>query len=198
MFTGIIENKTKVISTSENLGIKKVEFEKTFELVITNGSSVSIDGVCSTVTDFSTTAFSVDYMPETLSKTTMKNIVAGNMVNIERSLKAGDPIDGHFVYGHVDCVGIIDKVKNEGGSKVFSISISKEFHKYVAYKGSVALNGVSLTISNITKRGFEVSLIPYTLEHTTFGDRKVGDMVNVETDIIARYLERIQNVKVKD
>lgn len=190
MFTGIISKKTNVLGTADKLGIKKVSMERD-PLPMMLGQSISINGVCSTVMEITESSFSVEYMPETLKKTTMQNVVAGLLVNLERSLKAGDPIDGHFVYGHIDCVGFIDRIKKDGDSKVLSISIPKEFHKYVAYKGSVTIEGVSLTISVVTKTGFEVSLIPYTLEHTTLGEKKTGDMVNIETDILSRYLEKL-------
>ena len=194
MFAGIVSKKSKIAGTSEKLGIKRVSIEKGSE-VLSKGQSVSINGICSTVVEVTDKSFSVEYMPETLKKTTAGNLVSGEFVNFETSVKAGDPIDGHFVNGHIDCIGCIEKSKVEGESKVLSISIPKEFHKYIAYKGSVAIEGVSLTISQVTKTGFEVSLIPYTLENTTLGEKKASDMLNIETDIIARYLERIQAAK---
>lgn len=193
MFTGIIKSKSKVLSTSDRLGIKKVSIEKKDTDIFSLGASISVSGVCSTVVETSESSFSVEYMPETLSKTTMKNIVAETVVNIEESLRAGDPIDGHFVYGHVDAIGIIEKIKHDGESKVYSISLLKDIQKYIVYKGSVAIDGVSLTISAVAKNNFEVSLIPYTLEHTTLGEKKVGDIVNIETDILARYVQKTKD-----
>ncbi len=195
MFTGIIKNKSKVISTSDRLGIKKISVEKGLSKDIKLGASIALNGVCSTVVEILPDSFSVEYMPETLKKTTMKNIVAGSTVNVEESLGAGDKIDGHFVYGHIDSIGVIDKIRSDGESKVFSISLSKDIQKYVAYKGSVAIDGVSLTISSVNKLNFEVSVIPFTLDWTSFGERKAGDIVNIETDILSRYLERVCNNK---
>lgn len=189
MFTGIIKEKSRVVATGEKLSIKRVAFETLKEPVLL-GESISINGVCSTVAEITEQGFIVEYMPETLSKTTMKNTVSGDIVNIERSLKVGDALDGHFVYGHVDTVEVISKIKKDGYSKVFEISLSKDIASFIAPKGSVTLDGVSLTISKVNKQTFEVSLIPFTLEHTILGDKKVGDLLNIEVDILARYILR--------
>lgn len=195
MFTGIIQAKGKVVSDISSLGIKKLTIEALCDWTFREGESVSIDGICSTVISSNSNQFTVQYMPETLKKTTASNFCAESVLNLEKSLKTGDSIDGHFVYGHIDATSIVTKIKKDGESKVISFSFSKEIEKYLAYKGSVTINGVSLTISAISKRDFEVSLIPYTLNNTNLGSLKVGDMVNIETDILARYSERILNNK---
>lgn len=195
MFTGIITKKSKILGTTDRLGTRKVLIENNLGDNVKLGASISINGVCSTVVESNPESFAVEYMNETLKKTTMQYVVAEDFVNLEESLRAGDSIDGHFVYGHIDCVGVIEKVKLDGESKVISVSIPKEFHKYLAYKGSVTVEGVSLTISEITKNGCEVSLIPYTLRHTTLGDKKPGNVLNIETDIMARYVERLISSK---
>lgn len=195
MFTGIVQAKRVVRSTSISTFIKKVSIEKPDDFVLSVGESVNIDGICSTVVEVGDVSFSVEYMKETLKVTTAENFVADLSVNLEKSLRVGDSLSGHFVYGHVDCLGVIHKIKEEGGSKVFSISIPKEFHKSIAYKGSVTVDGVSLTISEKTKEGFAVSLIPFTLNETNLGEKKVSDMVNIETDILSKYLENLSKTK---
>lgn len=195
MFSGIIQAKGKVVSDISSLGVKKITIEAPKDWLFNNGESISIDGICSTVVSSNNNQFTIQYMPETLKKTTASGFCALSILNLEKSIKAGDPMDGHFVYGHVDALSVVTKIKKDGESKVISFSLEKDIEKYLAYKGSVTINGVSLTISNISKKDFEVSLIPYTLENTNLGNLKVGDMVNIETDILARYVERIINQK---
>lgn len=195
MFSGIIQAKGKVISDISSLGIKKITVEAPKDWLFKDGESVAIDGICSTVISSSNNQFTVQYMPETLKKTTANNFYSESVLNLEKSLKMGESIDGHFVYGHIDALSIVTKIKKDGESKVISFSLGKDIEKYLAYKGSVTINGVSLTISNISKKDFEVSLIPYTLENTNLGNLKTGDAVNIETDILARYVERIINHK---
>ena len=195
MFSGIVQAKGKVISDISSLGIKKITVEAPKDWLFKDGESVAIDGICSTVISSSNNQFTVQYMPETLKKTTANNFYSESVLNLEKSLKMGESIDGHFVYGHIDALSIVTKIKKDGESKVISFSLGKDIEKYLAYKGSVTINGVSLTISNISKKDFEVSLIPYTLENTNLGNLKTGDAVNIETDILARYVERIINHK---
>lgn len=195
MFTGIIKAKAEIKSTSISSLIKKVSIAKPANFSLSLGESVSINGICSTVTEISTDSFAVEYMKETLKITTADNFVAGIFVNLETSLKIGDSLSGHFVYGHVDCLGVVHKVKEEGGSKILHIGIPKEFQKYIAYKGSVTVDGVSLTISEKIKTGFTVSLIPFTLKETNLGEKKVSDMVNIEVDILSKYLENFTKSK---
>ena len=195
MFSGIIQAKGKVISDISSLGIKKITVEAPKDWLFKDGESVAIDGICSTVISSSNNQFTVQYMPETLKKTIANNFCSESVLNLEKSLKMGESIDGHFVYGHIDALSIVTKIKKDGESKVISFSLGKDIEKYLAYKGSVTINGVSLTISNISKKDFEVSLIPYTLENTNLGNLKTGDAVNIETDILARYVERIINHK---
>ncbi len=190
MFTGIVAQKTKVLGTSDKLSIKRVVFERGNASFLV-GESVALNGVCSTVVEVTDQGFAVEYMPETLAKTTMKHIVAGDMVHFEKSLKIGDALDGHFVYGHVDEMCMVLHIKKEGDSKIFELSLSAAVAPFVVMKGSITLDGVALTISKVSKQSFEVSLIPYTLEHTTFGEKKVGDILNLEVDALARYVERL-------
>lgn len=152
------------------------------------GSSISINGVCSTVTKISKTTFSVGYMKETLDKTTVRSWGKNKLVNLEPSLRLGDGLDGHFVYGHIDTVGAVKNIIKKGDSRVIEIATPKEFLKFVVYKGSIAVDGVSLTVSARNSRSFEISLIPYTLEHTNLSELKIGDSVNVEVDVLGKYI----------
>jgi riboflavin synthase len=199
MFTGIIKATSKVKKTFKNKGILDVSIETPKGWKIKLGESIALNGVCSTVARKKGKGISFEYMPETLSKTNVGKLSLGDIVNLETSLRLGDSLDGHFVTGHIDAVGKIVKIKIEGKSKVFSVSIPKELRQYIAYKGSVTIDGVALTISKKTAQGFEVSLIPYTLTHTNLDSRKEGDTVNVECDIIAKYLDakRTTNKKKK-
>lgn len=187
MFTGIIRSKAKVAKSFKNKGILTVSISSPgFKTV--PGESISLNGVCSTVASRSPKTISFEYMPETLRKSNVGDLSTGDEVNLEKSLRYGDPLDGHFVTGHIDAVGRVEKVKVEGRSKVISISVPIDLRGYIAYKGSIAIDGVALTVSKKTRTGCEVSLIPYTLKHTNLDKRGVGDRVNVECDIIAKYL----------
>jgi len=155
------------------------------------GESVNIDGICSTVKYLDKDNFSVYYMPATLKVTTLADISDTHQFNLERSLTLNSLVGGHLVSGHVDCVGEVVNLKNEGDSKVLTITLPKEFSKYLIYKGSVAVNGVSLTVVSVEKDNFVVSLIPYTLSHTNLGSLKAQDKVNIEVDTLAKYLEKL-------
>lgn len=191
MFTGIVSAKKTITSTSESLGIKKVGISKVVSENFTQGESVAINGVCSTIVEITEQNFFVEYMNETLKKTTLARLTSGESINFEKSLKVGDKISGHFVYGHIDSMGSIEKIELKGDSKEFFIAIPEPMQKYIAYKGSITLDGVSLTIAEKTKNGCKVSLVPYTLTNTTFGEKKVGDVLNIETDILAKYTEEL-------
>ncbi len=187
MFTGIIKGIGKVTKISDQKNLKSVSISAPSAWKFIDGESVSVSGICSTVISSKKNVFDVEYMKETLDITTAKNFTVGAEVNLERSLKAGEPFDGHIVYGHVEDVGVVKKVSHGAGNSVITISAPKNILKYVIYKGSIAIDGVSLTVSKKGSSFFEVSLIPYTLSHTTLGKLVAGDKVNLETDIIAKY-----------
>lgn len=191
MFTGIVSAKKRITSTTESLGIKKVGIQKDTSEQLTKGESIAINGVCSTIVEITNEDFFVEYMSETLKKTTLSRLTSGESVNFEKSLKVGEPLSGHFVYGHIDNMGSIEKIELKGDSKEFYIALPEQMQKYVAYKGSITLDGVSLTIAEKTKNGCKVALVPYTLTNTTFGEKKVGDVLNIETDILAKYTEEL-------
>ena len=191
MFTGIIR-KTARVTRAERDSAGMMLFVSKPKLSVKKGDSIAVNGVCSTVVTTSA-VLGFQYMPETLACSAVGELKAGEIVNLEPSLRASDRLDGHIVLGHVDTVGKVSAITVEGNSKVFTIEPRepKKFMKFLAEKGSVALDGVSLTITKVKPLGFEVKLIPYTLANTGFGDRKVGSLINIEFDILAKYLERL-------
>ena len=191
MFSGIItdlEKSKKIEKTNQGVEIT-LPIPGGWKLQM--GESVNIDGICSTVKYLDKDNFSVYYMPATLKVTTLADISDTHQFNLERSLTLNSLVGGHLVSGHVDCVGEVVNLKNEGDSKVLTITLPKEFSKYLIYKGSVAVNGVSLTVVSVEKDNFVVSLIPYTLSHTNLGSLKAQDKVNIEVDTLAKYLEKL-------
>ena len=194
MFTGIVETTGKIQNIEDKN--KKVYFAinvKNFLQDIKIGSSISCDGVCLTVIKKTKDSFTVELMPETLRLTKFADSKIGNLINLEKSLKIGERIDGHFVMGHVDGVGIIKKVVKEGEYIDLIIKVPKKIIKYLAYKGSASINGVSLTIAGAGKDWFKVCLITHTLDITNLSKLAAGDKVNIEVDMIARYLEGLLN-----
>jgi len=190
MFTGIIKGVGSITKVSDTKNLKKVEISAPKMWKFKEGESISVSGICSTVVNSKKNIFNAEYMEETLKLTTAKKFEANNLVNLEKSLKVGDSLDGHIVSGHVEGRGIIKKIDLKGNTKVFSISIPKALLRRVFLKGSVTVDGVSLTVSKKTQSNFEVSLIPYTLENTTLGKLCVGDKVNIETDMFTRYAKK--------
>src|SRR3989344_6747693 len=188
MFTGIIETKARIISAQKQRGNSRVLIVLPRRWKFINGQSVSIDGVCSTVEEARAAHFEVTYMPETLRVSTAHSFMPGTIVNLERSLRAGDRLDGHIVQGHVEGVGKIVRVRARGTSKEITVNIPRAQRRYILPKGSITLNGVSLTIASRTAQSCTVALIPHTLLHTNLGQLKEGDRVNVETDILVRHL----------
>ena len=159
---------------------------------IKTGDSISINGVCLTVTSLRNMRATFQAVDETIKKTNLIDLKKGDRVNIERSLMIGDRLDGHFVLGHVDGIGTIKKIdKREKGSKIKIRIANKKLFPLIAQKGSIAIDGVSLTVVNVKDNTVEIALIPHTLDNTTLGLKQVGDSVNIEVDIIARYLHNI-------
>ncbi|MDE1921143.1 MAG: riboflavin synthase [Candidatus Omnitrophica bacterium] len=189
MFTGIIEGQgtVKKIETKKNLLVLAIDLGPLAEK-IRKGDSVAVNGVCLTATNKKGALVSFDLMRETLEKTSLRFLKADDLVNLEPALKAGSPIGGHFVTGHVDETAVIKDIAEELNWVVLRLGISRENRKYIAPKGSVTVDGISLTIGRAGKDYFEVYLIPYTLKVTTLGLKNKGDYVNIETDILAKYL----------
>ena len=188
MFTGIIQSKARVASTTRKGSVVQVRLEKPHDWKLSIGQSISIDGICSTVTVLPKGSFEVEYMPETLLKTTVRSFAKGTIVNLERSLTLNDYIDGHVVQGHVDARARIVEVVEEGNTRRITIEIPKPLLRYVAALGSIAISGVSLTVARLSGNRATVALIPHTLAVTNLGLLKKGDMVNVEADLMARYI----------
>lgn len=191
MFIGIIKKLSKVENVFWQKGSLFVEIKIPKAWKIKPGESISVNGICSTVKKTYKNDFTVEYMPETVKKTTVGDFRKGTEVNLERSLRVGDLMDGHIVQGHVDCVGNILEVKKVKQSLVMKIWVPREFMKFLAPKGSVSVDGISLTIVDSKKDWFTVSLVSYTLENTNLGKIKIGEKVNIEVDAIAKYLNRL-------
>ncbi len=197
MFTGIIKAVEKVTFTEQKNQSLFVRVGLSQHWKIKEGESISINGVCSTVRAISSGSFEVEYMPETISKTTVLDWAIGSWVNLEQSLTLSDGVDGHLVSGHVDSVASIAAIEEKGDSKVFTIKVARKLLACIAPKGSVALDGVSLTVVDVLDDCFTVSLVSYTLAHTNFGHKKIEDKLHIETDLIAKYIFNILNYATK-
>jgi riboflavin synthase len=196
MFTGIITHKGKVakIETSPNnvnCIFFTVEVDNDFVKDLKIGDSIAHDGACLTVIELEENSFKLQLIPETIAKTNFKNKLVGDYVNLEKAMIVGARLDGHIVQGHVDGVGVVSSYIQEPDNWVLQINVPTELRKYIAYKGSISINGASLTVSQKTDQGFEVSLIGLTLVKTNLGELKVDDLVNLEVDVIARYVENM-------
>lgn len=189
MFTGIIKKTAKVQNVKATEDGLLVEVLNNFGK-IKIGESISINGVCSTVKKLNKNKSRIvfEYMPETLKLSNLSLLKRGGVVNTEQSMRMSDRLDGHIVLGHIDGKGKIVSIKKEGNSRVFEIKVpQKSFKKFLVYKGSVAVEGVSLTVAKVFKDNFTVKIIPYTLENTNLKFKKRGDAVNLEFDILAKY-----------
>ena len=192
MFTGIITDVGRVRSVEIN-GDTRLVIETAYDTnEIDIGASIACAGPCLTVTDKDDGWFAVDASAETLSKTTLGGWAKGTRVNLERALRVGDEMGGHIVTGHVDGIAVVISVTPEGDSQRFVLEAPKEYARYVAPKGSVTLDGVSLTVNEVDGSQFGVNIIPHTQAATTFGDLQPGDRVNFEIDVLARYVDRLR------
>jgi riboflavin synthase len=199
MFTGIIE-ETGTVKNITHGTFTKIVIKCSKVLEGTKiGDSIAVNGVCLTVTNMSNESFAADVMPETMRASNLKDLKIGSIVNLERALQVGRRMGGHIVTGHIDCVGkIIDK-RQEKNAFIFKIAINKEFTKYIARKGSIAVDGISLTVVEDGYDYFTVSVIPHTMLKTTLGYKGVGDSVNIEVDILSKYVEKLIGKKdIKD
>lgn len=188
MFTGIIQKVVSIRSVEKTGECLRVQVERPAEWDLTIGQSIAVDGVCSTVTHLDSDFFVVEYIPETLAKTTVGSFQEGVKVNLERSLTLQDFIDGGLVSGHVDAVGSIEDIASLGETREITVSFPLELKKYIAPKGSIVVNGVSLTVVDVSEKILRVALIPHTLAQTNLGALGKGDTVNIEVDMLARYV----------
>ena len=192
MFTGIIEGIVKIEKISKNtknrsaiqMTVNLGKYAKGLKI----GQSVSLNGVCLTATKLTKSNCIFEMIEETTNKTDLGNLKPGDIVNIERSLRTGDRLEGHFVLGHVDGVGIIKKIQNKPKEVQVWFEVPKELSKYVVKKGSIAVDGISLTVVDIKNNLASVCLIPHTMEITNFKTKNVGDKINIETDILGKYI----------
>jgi riboflavin synthase len=191
VFTGIIKEIGRVESIDAGPQGARVRIGAGFVAELGEGDSVAVDGVCLTAAALGEGWFEADAMNQTLGLTTLGAFEEGSPVNLEPALRAGDPLGGHIVQGHVDGLGELVGAEDDGFARRLRLRLPAELRPYVIERGSVTLSGVSLTVAALTDEGLEVSLIPETLERTTLGRAKVGDRVNVEIDPIARYVERL-------
>lgn len=199
MFTGLIEEigRVKKIvfgSSSAEITIKASKIMDDVKL----GDSISTNGICLTVTRFSSNEFTVDVMPETMKVTNLKNLRNGSRVNLERALRVGDRLGGHIVSGHVDGIGSIIGFTEDDNAIWVEIKADMNIMKYIIHKGSITIDGTSLTVADLGKESFKVSIIPLTQEETTLTSKKLGDEVNLECDLVGKYIERLAMFKEEE
>ena len=190
MFTGLIEDLGKVNNINKLEGYWNIEIKTQLD-DIKVGDSIAVNGVCLTVVTLGKKNISFDIITESLDKSNFSDLNVGEYVNLERCLRLSDRLGGHIVQGHVECVGKITSIENLiDGQVIFQVSFDKRFLKYCIYKGSITLDGISLTIMEILKSSIKVSIIPHTLKNTCLGFKKVNSSLNIETDLIAKYVEK--------
>ncbi len=196
MFTGLVAElgtvtELKLLKQSYNITVKAQKVLENLKI----GDSIAVNGACLTVVKISGSAFTADIMPETVKLTNLRNLKSGDKVNLERTLKLSDGLDGHIVSGHVEGIGVIASKKAQGIAEIVTVKTPPQLLKYIIKKGSIAIDGISLTVTEVTGSDFSVSLIPHTAKETTLGFKKPGDEVNLETDIIGKYVEHLLNFK---
>ena len=198
MFTGIIEEKgvIKSIKTggrSARIVISAIKILEDMKV----GDSINTDGVCLTVTEFSASAFTVDVMPETMLRSAFGKLKPGSIVNLERALRLTDRLGGHIVSGHIDGTGKLERIRKDENATWLTIVAGEPVLRYIVEKGSVAVDGISLTVVKVDSRTFEVSVIPHTQSETTILTKKTGELVNIECDIIGKYVEKLGSAGIE-
>ena len=192
MFTGIVEEIGIVSEVKRTKQSAVLSIDASNVLTDSKiGDSIAIDGVCLTMTQVDSARFTADITAETLRRTTLGDRIRGDGVNLERSLQLNSRLGGHIVLGHVDDVGVISDWQDEGDSSMMRVSASPGVMRYVVFKGSICVDGISLTIANLYDTEFDIALIPHTERVTTIGKKRVGDRVNIEVDLLGRYVERL-------
>ncbi|MGA7098297.1 MAG: riboflavin synthase [Acidimicrobiia bacterium] len=191
MFTGIIAGKGQVTGREAGEDLTRLTIATGNLDRLAVGDSIAINGVCLTAVDTSPGMVTLEVIPETLSRTNLGSLTEGDDVNLELPMPANGRFDGHIVQGHVDGVGVVESIAPSGDSSVIAIHVPSNLTRYLVEKGSVTVDGISLTVARVVESGFEVAVIPHTLEVTTMGLRKPGDTVNLEVDVLAKYVERL-------
>ena len=200
MFTGIIEGVGTLISADMRGGDARLDIE-VGSLPFNDvqlGESIAVNGVCLTVVAFTATRFEADASNETLSLTTLGRLAPGSVVNLERAMRPTDRLGGHLVSGHVDGVGTVLDIQHDARAQRWRFAVPPALSRYIAKKGSICVDGVSLTVNEVDDEGFEVALIPHTVAHTAFAQTSVGSAVNLEIDLVARYVERLLAGSLKE
>lgn len=195
MFTGLVEELGKVKAIAR--GPRSVRLTVTAQKVLSDvklGDSIAVSGTCLTVVDYGDNWFTADVMPETVERTVLAKFKIGDVVNLERTLAVGDRFGGHIVSGHIDGVGLIRNIQKDDNAVVVQIEAGQEVMRYIIKKGSIAIDGISLTVVDYGEDWFTVSLIPHTASVTTLGIKSIGSMVNLETDVIGKYVEKLLNL----
>lgn len=192
MFTGIIEEKGSIIRIKKEAksGVIEIRASKILE-DIHIGDSIAVNGVCLTVISFTDKSFQADVMPETWNRSTLGTLKSKSPVNLERAMAANGRFGGHIVAGHIDGTGQITEVKKDSNAVWYTISASEKIMGYIIEKGSIAIDGISLTVASVDIIAFKVSIIPHTLQETTLEEKGVGDIVNLENDLVGKYVERL-------
>jgi riboflavin synthase len=192
MFTGLIEDTGRVTAFHHRGGAGMLTVETNLPTAdIAIGDSIAVNGVCLTVTARDSRTLTFDVSPESLSRTTIGGLGGSDDVNLERALKLGDRLGGHIVSGHVDCLGRLTRSENRAGNYQLQFTLPTEHARFLVEKGSVTIDGISLTVNAVSQDGFSVNIIPHTYKNTTLDRLKTGDSVNIETDIIGKYVERL-------
>jgi riboflavin synthase len=191
VFTGLVADLGTVTAVDATADGVRLAVRTALASELTDGDSVAVNGVCLTATAIADGAFAAEVMNESLRRSSLAEVAAGATVNLELPLRAGDRLGGHVVQGHADGTGTVDSLREEGFSRVVRIAAPADLLRYVVEKGSIAVDGVSLTVSAVDEEAFEVSLIPETLERTTFGSAAPGRTVNLEVDVLAKYVEKL-------
>lgn len=193
MFTGIVEQMGTLGEVIESTTGRRLTISGNGLGELPIGASIAVNGVCLTAVDTDNDQLTVDVVPETLRRTNLGAVDVGTSVNLERPMPADGRFDGHIVQGHIDGVGQVSAIEKGDGGVTMTIGVPEELRRYLVEKGSVTIDGVSLTVAGLTASGFTVALIPHTLEVTTLGLRQVGDEVNLEMDVLAKYVERLMS-----
>ncbi|MCB2296922.1 riboflavin synthase [Clostridium tagluense] len=192
MFTGLIEEIGEILSIGKGARSARITIKATKILEDTKiGDSINTNGVCLTVTEFNKSSFSVDVMAETIRSSNLGKLKPGSLVNLERALRASDRLGGHIVSGHIDGIGTILDIYKEDNATWVAVETTADILKYIVHKGSITIDGISLTVAYVDAQKFKVSIIPHTKGETTLLNNKIGDVVNLESDIMSKYIEKL-------